>query len=112
MEEKKVLNEEETRGVSGGRYLFAEGYAALNPAKKEELAKRWPNLNFSAAGKEIPKELLDAVSGGEMSDVYREYLDFMIQGAKDRGYTLDRALEEMQQCGASQEDIDYVASHW
>ena len=112
MEEKKVLNEEETEEVSGGRYLFAEGIAALDPAKKEELAKRWPNLASSPAGKEIPKELLDTVSGGEMSDTYMRYLDFLIQAAKDRGYTLESALIEMQQCGYPQEDINYVATHW
>ena len=112
MEEKEVLNQENIEEVSGGRYLFKEGFASFDPAKKEELAKRWPNLVSSPAGQEIPKELLDAVSGGDMSDTYMRYLDVLIQGAKDRGYTLESALSEMQQCGYPQEDINYVASHW
>ncbi|MCR5090457.1 MAG: hypothetical protein K6C08_13215 [Oscillospiraceae bacterium] len=113
MEEKKALNDEKIEEVSGGRRLFAEQFAALDPAKKEELAKRWPNFAASLANKEIPREFLDAVSGGEMTEEYASYLDYFIGLCKQSGYTLDYALYQMRECGAfSEEDINYVASHW
>ena len=110
MEEKKVLNEEKMEGVSGGRYLAENELAARKLASKEDFLKSLKRPDQKSG--EIPRELLDRVSGGEMSDTYKEYLDFIIQEAKKRGYTRESALAEMQQCGYPQEDIDYVAANW
>lgn len=107
MEEKKLEQ------VSGGRYLAENDLAARGKAR--HLKEWWPNALptdlAKFAGKELPKEALDSVSGG-MSDAYREYLDFLIREAQNQGYTLDRCLSEMQDCGFPQEDINYVASNW
>ena len=66
MEEKKVLKEEETKEVSGGRH-YVRGSKLLPPEKKEELLKSSVGLDFSSRH-ELPKEYLDVVAGGMYDD--------------------------------------------
>lgn len=62
MEEKKILNEEETGKVSGGRH-YVKGSKMLTPEQKEELMKSSVSLD-SLSRRELPKEYLTQVSGG------------------------------------------------
>ena len=72
MEEKKDLNEEKMEEVSGGRKLTAKEFSALDPAKKEEFLRTAKKLSLKNG--EIPKELLNAVSGGdEAGDLVEVY---------------------------------------
>lgn len=62
MEEKKVLHDEKMEEVSGGRKLTAKEFSALDSAEKAEYLRTAKKLDLKSF--EIPKELLDKVSGG------------------------------------------------
>ena len=66
----KGINEEKAEEVSGGRYLSAKEFAGLDPEKKKEYLRTAKKLDPKSI--EIPKELLDKVSGGYYDD--DEYL--------------------------------------
>ena len=63
MEEKKVLNDEKIKDVTGGRRLAEKEFAGLDPEKKEKLLKALENHD-PLPSKPLTKELLDRVSGG------------------------------------------------
>ena len=68
MEEKKVLNEEKVEEVSGGRYLAGKEFARIDLSSKEAFlksVKKLPPLSGETS-KELPRELLDKVSGGSV----------------------------------------------
>ena len=118
MEEKKVLNEEKVEEVSGGRH-YAEKNPHLNFESKEaflESVKKLPPLSGKIP-KELPKELLDKVSGGsvfggELDDWDMDYLDACISDYKDIGCSLEETLRYMAYCNLSNEALFYVGTHW
>ena len=120
MEEKKVLNEEETKEVSGGRYL-AERYlarkefAGLSSADKEAILERVEKLDLKSG--EIPREFLDAVSGGgltggELDEVDMLQLDLTIYLYQNSGRSLDDCLRILSNAGYSGEALSYIANNW
>ena len=116
MEEKKVLNDEQVEEVSGGRRLAK---SELDLSSKEAFlasVKKLPPLSGDTP-KELPKELLDKVSGGsvfggELDDWDMDYLDTCINDYKNNGTTLEDALRYMAFCNLSNEALFYVGTHW
>ena len=114
MEEKKVLNEDNAEEVSGGRH-YAEKNPHLNFESKEAFAESVKKLGPISG--EIPRELLDKVSGGsvfggELDDWDMDYLDTCINDYKNNGVPLEDVLRYMAYCNLSNEAMYYVGTHW
>ena len=63
MEDKKAIEKENIEQVAGGRH-YAKEPIIRDPAKREEIIKAAAN-HEPYTSKELPKELLTTVSGGE-----------------------------------------------
>ena len=115
MEEKKVLNEEKTEEVSGGRVLCEREFTGLDLTDKEAFLEGVKKLKPKSG--EIPKELLDTVSGGsvyegELDDWDMNYLDGCITFYKNHDMDLESMLGNMLNSGLSNEALWYVGTHW
>ena len=67
-------------------------------------------------GVELPGELLEGISGGVLTDAERYLLNLFIKERKEKGVTLDEALEELKSAPASNAEIsemmNYVYAVW
>ena len=112
MEEKKVLNDEKIEEAAGGRH-YVKG--DLDLSSKEAFAESLKKLPPLAG--ELPRELLDKISGGsvfggELDDWDMDYLDACIADYKNVGCSLEETLRYMAYCNLSNEAMFYVGTHW
>jgi hypothetical protein len=115
MEEKKILNEENTEEACGGSELTFKKCSAPDLTNKKKFLESVKHLQPIAG--EIPSELLEKVSGGsvfggELNDWDKDYLDLCISDYKAHGVDLERTLRYMMKSNFSNEALWYVGTHW
>ena len=72
--------------------------------------------NENEIGVELPNELLEGISGGVLTDSERYLLNLFIKERKEKGVTLDEALQELKSAPVSNaernEMMNYVYAVW